>query len=70
MGYTMVCLFKSLRGMARSERNEEGQKAIDGTIVLNASMVGSKLAFQGLLEAIVNLNSNYREAKLTRGKMI
>ena len=43
-------------------------KAIEGTIVLIASMVSSEWASQWLLEAIVNLNSTYREAELARGK--
>ena len=71
MENTMVLSFQIAQGdMARPKQNDEGKKAIEGTIVLNASMVGSKRAFQWLLEAIVNLNSSYWEAKLTQGKMI
>ena len=43
-------------------------KDIEGTIVLNAGRVSSGWASQWLLEAIVNLNSTYREAGLAWDK--
>ena len=69
MENTMVLPFQVARGdMAQPKQYEEGRKAIEGTIVLNAGRVSSEWASQWLLEAIVNLNSTYRKAGLAEDK--